>query len=104
MRYTYYYKKYRYSKLATFLSRLQGSVWGVIAIAMIPAIPFLIISVNMDVPALLSIFGLILVGGSILIFKIDTDKIEERKIMKTIKNKVLRGLRGLRGWRRRLRC
>lgn len=81
MRYRYYYKKYKHSKLATALSSLQGSFWGVIAIAIIPAIPFLIISVTMDVPALLSIVGLILVGGSILIFKIDTDKIEERKIL-----------------------
>ena len=78
MRYRYYYKKYEHSKLATFISALQGSFWGAVFFGMLPALPIMIIGINQDIPALIGVYVIVLIITTVLIMRINTDKLAER--------------------------
>lgn len=86
MRYRYHYTEYQHSKLATFISGLQGSFLGAIAFAMMPALPFLVLFINTDNTIFIIIYALILIVGTISIMAINTDKLAE-KIAKKKQNK-----------------
>lgn len=87
MRYTYYYKKYEHSKLATFISSLQGSFWGAIFFSLLPTMPLFVIGVNSDIPELLIASGAITLVLTISIYFINTDKLAQKRFKKKFEKK-----------------
>lgn len=87
MRYTYYYKKYEHSKLATFISKLQGSFLGAVFFGMLPALPMMIIGINQDIPELIGVYTIVFIVTTIFIFCINTDKLAERRYKKKFEKK-----------------
>lgn len=82
MKYTFYYKNYEHSKLATFVSRMQGSGLGPLAFAALPVLPFFIIGVNNDLKGLLIFCGIAYIGLTVFLFKISPDKIARNAFLK----------------------